>query len=59
VSATQKHGGKEKPTNVSLPKIVRLTGSRVGTGKFPVDFILDVTHRDESDNNTTPTPCLH
>jgi len=46
-------------TGVALPKVVRLCGRGGVAGEFPVDFVLDIAHGDESDNNTPPTTGLH
>ena len=42
-----------------MPEVVCLTLSRLVTGELPVDFVVDVRHRDERGHNTAPTTCLH
>ena len=45
--------------NMTLPEIVSLSFSGGGTGEFPVYFVLDVTHSDESGDNAGPSTGLH
>lgn len=45
-------------TNDSLPEEVGLPSSNVRTRKLPINFILDVAHRDEGCDNTIPATSL-
>lgn len=48
-----------KLTDVALPEKIALTGRGQVTRKFPIDFIFDAAHGDESGDNASPTACLH
>jgi hypothetical protein len=47
------------PTNITLPVEICLARGSIGTGKFPVDLVLDIAHSDKSGHDTIPTARLH
>ena len=52
-------GGIGKLTYDALPEVVGLTLSSLVARELPIDFIFDVTHRNERSDNTGPTTSFH
>lgn len=47
-----------QPTNDTLPEEVALSFRGRSAGELPIDFVLDITHRNEGGNNPSPAASL-